>query len=129
LQFLTFKLSFNDYYAQDISNKIKSVKKMKAEKGQFQGNTAPYGYKKALDNKNKLIIDEEVAPVIREIFSLYIKDYSTTQIADLLNKKKILPPRSASRYTAISKRRLCMEKICDIQNYKKPSIYWYSCRA
>ena len=29
LQFLTFKLSFNDYYAQDISNKIKSVKNRK----------------------------------------------------------------------------------------------------
>ena len=35
LQFLTFKLSFNDYYAQDISNKIKSVKNRKIEKGEF----------------------------------------------------------------------------------------------
>lgn len=35
LQFLTFKLSFNDYYAQDISNKIKSVKSRKIEKGEF----------------------------------------------------------------------------------------------
>ena len=33
LQFLTFKLSFNDYYAQDISNKIRSVKQRKIEKG------------------------------------------------------------------------------------------------
>lgn len=36
LQFLTFKLSFNDYYAQDISNKIKSVKQRKIEKGEYQ---------------------------------------------------------------------------------------------
>ena len=42
LKFLTFKLSFNDYYAQDISNKIKSVKKRKAEKGEFQGSFAPF---------------------------------------------------------------------------------------
>lgn len=46
LQFLIFKLSFNDYYAQDISNKIKSVKNRKIEKGEFQGGIAPYGYKK-----------------------------------------------------------------------------------
>ena len=42
LQFLTFKLSFNDYYAQDISNKIKSVKYRKIEKGEFQGGIAPF---------------------------------------------------------------------------------------
>ena len=42
LQFLTFKLSFNDYYAQDISNKIKSVKERKAEKREFQGSFAPF---------------------------------------------------------------------------------------
>lgn len=32
LNFMTFKLSFNDYYSLDISNKIKAVKKRKAEK-------------------------------------------------------------------------------------------------
>ena len=58
LQFLTFKLSFNDYYAQDISNKIKSVKNRKIEKGEFQGGIAPYGYKKDNNIKNHLIIDE-----------------------------------------------------------------------
>ena len=66
LQFLTFKLSFNDYYAQDISNKIKSVKQRKIEKGEFQGGIAPYGYKKDKNIKNHLIIDEYAAEIIKD---------------------------------------------------------------
>ena len=46
LQFLSFKLSFNDYYIQDISNKIKSVKNKKMKAGEYQAGIAPYGYKK-----------------------------------------------------------------------------------
>ena len=46
LQFLTFKLSFNDYYIQDISKKIKSVKKRKMIKGEYQAGIAVYGYKR-----------------------------------------------------------------------------------
>lgn len=93
MQFLTFKLSFNDYYAQDISNKIKSVKNRKIEKGEFQGGIAPYGYKKDKNIKNHLIIDEYAANVVREIFDMYVnKGMSTTKIADELNKKEIVPP-------------------------------------
>ena len=68
MQFLTFKLSFNDYYAQDISNKIKSVKSRKIEKGEFQGGIAPYGYKKDDKIKNHLIIDEYAAEIVKDIF-------------------------------------------------------------
>lgn len=93
LQFLTFKLSFNDYYAQDISNKIKSVKNRKIEKGEFQGGIAPYGYKKDEKIKNHLVIDEYAANVVRSIFDMYInKGMSTTKIADELNRKEILAP-------------------------------------
>lgn len=92
-QFLTFKLSFNDYYAQDISNKIKSVKNRKIEKGEFQGGIAPYGYKKDERVKNHLIIDEYAAQIVKDIFDMYVnKGMSTTKIADELNKKEILAP-------------------------------------
>lgn len=92
-QFLTFKLSFNDYYAQDISNKIKSVKNRKIEKGEFQGGIAPYGYKKDERVKNHLIIDEYAAQIVKDIFDMYVnKGMSTTKIAGELNKKEILAP-------------------------------------
>lgn len=93
LQFLTFKLSFNDYYAQDISNKVKSVKKRKIEKGEFQGGIAPYGYKKDTVQKNHLIIDEVAAKVVYSIFDMYVnKDMSSTEIAVYLNDHNVEAP-------------------------------------
>ena len=90
---MTFKLSFNDYYAQDISNKIKSVKQRKIEKGEFQGGIAPYGYKKDEKIKNHLIIDEYASQIVKDIFDMYVtKGMSTTKIADELNRKEILAP-------------------------------------
>ena len=93
LQFLTFKLSFNDYYAQDISNKIKSVKQRKIEKGEYQAGIPPYGYKKDTEIKNHLVPDEYSSEIIKEIFDMYVnKGMSTIKIADELNRREIEPP-------------------------------------
>ena len=93
LQFLTFKLSFNDYYAQDISNKIKSVKQRKIEKGEYQAGIPPYGYKKDTEIKNHLITDEYSSQIVKEIFDMYVnKGMSTIKIADELNRREIEPP-------------------------------------
>lgn len=93
LQFLTFKLSFNDYYAQDISNKIKSVKQRKIEKGEYQAGIPPYGYKKSKEKKNHLIPDEYSSKIVKEIFDMYVnKGMSTIKIADELNRREIEPP-------------------------------------
>ncbi len=93
MQFLTFKLSFNDYYAQDISNKIKSVKQRKIEKGEYQAGIPPYGYQKDTKQKNHLILDEYSSQIIKEIFDMYVnKGMSTIKIADELNRREIEPP-------------------------------------
>lgn len=94
LQFLSFKLSFNDYYIQDLSNKIKSVKNKKMKAGEYQAGIAPYGYKKDTEIKNHLIIDENVAYIVKEIFEMYANNgMSTIKIADYLNEKNVTPPR------------------------------------
>jgi len=93
LQFLSFKLSFNDYYIQDISGKIKSVKHKKMKNGEYQAGIAPYGYMKDTEIKNHLIIDENVAHIVKEIFEMYAyKDMSTVKIAEELNKRNLTPP-------------------------------------
>lgn len=61
---------FNDMYAKDISKKIKSVKRDKQRKGQFIGGKPMYGYKMHPTEKNEIVIDEEVAPVVRRIFAI-----------------------------------------------------------
>ena len=83
----------NDSYARDISNKVKSSQKMKREKGEYIGSFAPYGYKKSEENKNKLIIDENVSDIIKSIFDMKLQGYSSKAIAEELNDLGIDSPK------------------------------------
>ena len=71
-----FRAIMNDMYAKDISKKIKSVKRDKQRKGQFIGGKPVYGYKMHPTEKNKIVIDEEVAPVVQRIFALALSGMS-----------------------------------------------------
>lgn len=68
-----FRAIMNDMYAKDISKKIKSVKRDKQRKGQFIGGKPMYGYKMHPTEKNKIVIDEEVAPSVRRIFAMALE--------------------------------------------------------
>ena len=94
-----FKAIMNDMYAKDISQKIKSVKEDKQKKGQFIGGKAAYGYKKSPIEKNKIVIDEEVAAIVKRMFALAFEGISCHEIAVILNREKILTP---SDYAGIS---------------------------
>lgn len=64
----------NDRYAARASADIRRTFNTKRRNGEFIGAFAPYGYKKSPDNKNKLIIDEEAAQVIRDIFRWRVEE-------------------------------------------------------
>lgn len=87
-----FKSVVNDMYAKDISKKVRTAKKTKAEKGEFIGAFAPYGYKKAPNDITRLVIDDKVADVVRYIFSEYNKGNGLGLIARRLNEKQIECP-------------------------------------
>ena len=87
-----FRAIMNDMYAKDISKKIKSVKRDKQRKGQFIGGKPMYGYKMHPTEKNKIVIDEEVAPVVRRIFALALSGMSCRKIAAVLNQEGIPTP-------------------------------------
>ena len=87
-----FRAIMNDMYAKDISKKIKSVKRDKQRKGQFIGGKPVYGYKMHPTEKNKIVIDEEVAPIVRRIFALALSGMSCRNIATLLNQEGIPTP-------------------------------------
>ena len=83
----------NDGYSRDISAKVKSHLISKRKKGDFIGSFAVYGYKRADDDKNLLVIDEEAAKVIRDIFRWKIDDgLSPGAIAARLNSMGVLSP-------------------------------------
>ena len=57
--------------------------------GEYTASFVCYGYKKDPDDKHKLIIDEEAAKVVVEIFSLIIAGYNASEVARILNERKI----------------------------------------
>ncbi|HKM00143.1 MAG TPA: recombinase family protein [Mobilitalea sp.] len=82
----------NEWYLEDLSENIKSVFKKKMEDGQFLGAFAPYGYKKDPNNRHKIIVDEDTAKIVREIFDLYIEGYSIKRICYILTESQIPTP-------------------------------------
>ena len=89
-----FKAIMNDFYSKDISKKIKSSLKAKMKEGKYVGGRAPFGYAKDSDNKNKLIINEEQAIIVKRIFDMSLNNLSYYKIADILTKEKIKTPAS-----------------------------------
>lgn len=87
-----FRAIMNDMYAKDISKKISSVKHDKQHRGLFIGGKPVYGYKMHPTKKNKIVIDEEVAPVVRRIFSMALEGISCRQIAVQLNTEGLPTP-------------------------------------
>ena len=112
---LPIKNIFNEQYARDISKKVYASMNMKQKSGDFIGAFTTYGYKKSPVNKNKLIVDEYAAGIVREIFSLYIQGLGKQSIAKRLNAKGIPCP---SEYKKLNG-----------ENYKNPrrlnsTSYW-----
>lgn len=97
-----FKAVINDMYAKDTSNKVRSTILTKAINGECIKAFLPYGYKKDTSNKNKILVDENVAKNVKMIFDLYKSGYSKTQIAKKLNELDIETPlkykQSNSKY-------------------------------
>lgn len=89
---IPFKNLINDAYCHDISIKIRSHLDIKRKNGQYIGATAPYGYKKSPENKNQLIIDEEAAQVVRQIFQWKLEGMSASRIADKLSRLGVPTP-------------------------------------
>lgn len=89
---LPIKNIFNEQYARDISGKIHASILIKQKAGEFIGAFPSYGYRKSPSDKNKLIIDEYAAGIVRRIFALYNAGCGKLRIAGILNAEGILSP-------------------------------------
>ena len=83
---------FNEFFAKDTSRKIRAVQKVKGERGERLTVHVPYGYMKNPENPKEWMIDEEAAQVVKKIFTLCMNGRGPSQIADQLEKDKILTP-------------------------------------
>lgn len=89
---IPFKNLINDAYCRDISIKVRSHLDMKRKNGEYIGAFVAYGYRKNPEDKNRLIVDDYAAGVVRDIFDMKKKGMSHYSIARKLNDDGILSP-------------------------------------
>lgn len=87
-----FKNIIYEAYSKDLSVKVKTARKIKAQQGKFITAFAPFGYLKG--TKNNLVLDPECAPIVQRIFKLFCSGIGQTEIAKQFNKEGILCPRN-----------------------------------
>ena len=84
--FVPFRNIMNEWYAKDISRKCRSSHKTRGNAGVPLGQP-PYGYMKDPEDKTRWIIDPEAAPVVCEIFRLYLEGNGVDTIARILQEE------------------------------------------
>ena len=92
MEMLPFYNIFNEWYAAQTSKKIRAVWQSKADNGKRVSPVVPYGYKKDETDKEKWLIDEPVAEIVKKIYSLCLAGRGPLQIAKQLEREKVLVP-------------------------------------
>jgi DNA invertase Pin-like site-specific DNA recombinase len=94
----SFKNLAHAFFAQETSKKVVEAKAELQAKGKFIGSTPPYGYLKDPLDRHKLIINDEIAPVICEIFERVANGDKYQEICVDFNKRNILTPNSYAKF-------------------------------
>lgn len=89
---ISLKNLLNDTYCRDISVKTRSALLSKRKSGEYVGACPVYGYRKDPENKNRLVVDEDAARVVQDIFRRRIDGASAKRIADELNRLGVPSP-------------------------------------
>ena len=87
-----FKNLLNDFYARDISRKIRSSRQARAKAGLYLSTAPLYGYLKDPNDRHKLVVDSETAPVVRQIFQMAAHGKGYGAIARNLRLQRIPCP-------------------------------------
>jgi len=82
----------SEWHSRDTSRKLKAAYQLKNTEGLPTTNKAIYGYRKSSENKNKWVIDDEAAAVVRRVFQMAKDGMGLTQIAKILTAEKIDKP-------------------------------------
>ena len=83
---------FNEWHAQNTSQKVRNVFKSKGMSGAPLTTNPPFGYLKDPADKNSWIVDEDAAKIVRQIFAWCVDGLGPTQIAKRLKAAKVLTP-------------------------------------
>ncbi|GAA6278541.1 recombinase family protein [Enterocloster bolteae] len=87
----------NENHCAETSDKVREVFDMKRRNGEHIGSFAAYGYIKDPNDKNALVVDEEAAEVVRDIFAKFLDGMSKNAIVHYLNEHGVLSPAAYKR--------------------------------
>ena len=105
-----FKNILNEMYSKDISKKVHSSYLLKAQKGEFTGCLAPFGYRKDPEDKNHLLVDGETAHIVRQIFLWALEGHGPNYIRRRLEEQRIPCPTWWNRQRGLRNTRTKWEK-------------------
>jgi len=90
--FTPFRDIMSEWQARDTSRKVKSVLHAKAKNGKPLTNKVPYGFMKDPTDKDKWLVDQTAAEIVRRVFNLTVEGVGPYEIARLLHDERIERP-------------------------------------
>ena len=86
------KNMINEAYATDISKKVRAQQNQAMRDGEFVGARPPYGYRKDPENCHRLLVNEDTAPIVRQIFQWTLDGVALNVIVKRLNEGGVMTP-------------------------------------
>ena len=86
------KNMINEAYAADISKKVRAQQNQAMRDGEFVGARPPYGYRKDPNNCHRLLVNEDTAPIVRQIFQWIADGVALNEVVKRLNASGVLSP-------------------------------------
>ncbi len=83
---------FNEWHAKNTSDKVHRGMQSRGNARIPLTTNPPFGYRKDPEDKNKWVIDEPAAEVVRRIFQMSVSGLGPTQIAKKLRSEGVLTP-------------------------------------
>lgn len=90
---------YAEFYSAELSEKVKRGMTENALKAKANGVRAPFGY--YVDEQDHYQIDDATAPIVKEIYSLYLGGKRVNDIAKLLTSRGVKNRGYAMNYNAV----------------------------
>ena len=92
--FTPFRNIINEWVARDTSRKIRTIFSARTAQGKHVTGALPYGYLHDPSDRQKWILDEVAAPIVKRIYQSIIKGKSIAKISEELTNEKVLTPNA-----------------------------------
>ena len=105
-----------EYYSAELAQKIKRGMDLNGQKCLSTGGNVALGFK--VDSEKRFQIDEETAPIVREIFNLYANGKTVTEITSTMNERHIATSRGVAFNKNSLRKMLRNKRYIGIYTYK-----------